>query len=300
MGKKEWIEPSSIQELKLDPDPDPDPSVPPPTNFKILISVLLAADKPAVTFYDGEKLGEDLKVDDPLVKIELHECLTMEHDQPTTDDNCCLLKPFGDKMQLSPYHFFRNVRVKSTSTIDVEVCGLKNIVVQNDENVQDVNSLIYPFGVRPTVDGIPCNINEPYPDFKGSSFFIGSKEALCKNWNNIWIKLNWKDKPSDFTNYYNGFQEPSNGIVDIKQDDFKYLLGILQDQNWKVELPQNQGQNPHLQSVERYRKLFDTYGSSNCTFSTGPFEQTIELNSQFFDLNDEFENLKSTGCWFRC
>ena len=73
------------------------------------------------------------------------------------DESCCILKNDNHPPQIiSFYHFFRNVEVlKNIGTdntrIDVQVCGLKNFIVQNDESLQDVNGPVYPFGVRPKV-----------------------------------------------------------------------------------------------------------------------------------------------------
>ncbi len=66
------------------------------------------------------------------------------------------------------------------TTIDVKVCGVKNVVVQNDENVLDVNAPLVALGVRPKL---------------GSSFFIGSKEIFGKNWQEFWVNVEWKDRP---------------------------------------------------------------------------------------------------------
>ena len=38
-------------------------------------------------------------------------------------------------------------------------------------------------------------------------FYIGSEEIFMKKWSDIYINLNWKDKPADFTDYYNGYQD---------------------------------------------------------------------------------------------
>src|SRR5690606_37001398 len=109
---------------------------------------------------------------------------------------CCLSKAKLEKpnIAISPYHFLQKLKLVD-AFIDVTVCGVKNLIVQNDENLQDVNKPIYPFGPRPKV-GINGFVNG------GANFYIGSKEIFCKNWQKFWINTTWKDKPADFKEHY--------------------------------------------------------------------------------------------------
>ncbi|MFM9908605.1 MAG: hypothetical protein ACKVOW_04620, partial [Chitinophagaceae bacterium] len=71
-GEKEWVEPSIVF-----PPETPDNSVVfsalsgPNNNFTITIKSIVKPDKPAITFFDKEKLKEDFNTNQPLVKIEL-------------------------------------------------------------------------------------------------------------------------------------------------------------------------------------------------------------------------------------
>ena len=142
-GEKEWIEPSTISNLQLVAGVG--------NAFNFLISAKLEADKPAVTFYNKENLIEDFGTDQPLLRVELDDMLKMAF-TVTASPDCCLEKtPETGEHFVSLYHFFRNVTVESNTKIEVSVCGLKNFVVQNDENLMDVNAPIYPFGTRPDV-----------------------------------------------------------------------------------------------------------------------------------------------------
>src|SRR5882757_8572591 len=53
-------------------------------------------------------------------------------------------------------------------------------------------------------------LNDPLQNYSGANligpnFYLGSKEVFCKKWDEIYINLNWKDKPGDFNNYYKGY-----------------------------------------------------------------------------------------------
>ena len=172
-GAEDWIEPTqvklSMQPLNMNAN-----------TFTLKIKISLKEDKPAVTFFNKDVLKEDLGTTLPLVKIELDDEIKIFRGFEASEKKCCLLKDVDNsKRDVSFYHFFRNVKVISTAynqntRIDVKVCGLKNFVVQNDENVMDVNSPIYPFGTRPDVADfdIVNPIKNPPPNVTGPSFYI--------------------------------------------------------------------------------------------------------------------------------
>ena len=228
-GEKEWIEPGEFAETRFDIIPAAFAS-----QFELRISAVLTPDKPAVTFFNKENLKEDFGTALPLVKIELDDHFKIRHrlHHGENENPCCLDTVITDKeTDLSLYHFFRNVEVtgkignnakdhSDETQINVEVCGLKNLVVQNDESMLDVNGQMMPFGSRPRVD---------------SNFYIGSEEILLKQWRDIYVNLNWKDKPVNFKDYYVAYQThllgnpPSNVVT---EDQFKIQLSILQEGNW--------------------------------------------------------------------
>lgn len=231
-GEKEWIEPSEITVIELQPPEELDCDCDPPYPFTLTISVVLEADKPAVTFYNADKLKEDFNTTLPLVKIELDDKIKLEPEsdedetekETDAEEQCCLERdPPEDEPDVSLYHFFRNVIINDT-TIDVEVCGLKNFVVQNDESVQDVNNLVYPFGTRPKV---------------GANFYISSKEIFCKNWIAFGLRFKWKDKPNSLENYYHGYEDFLTGIeiTDFNEDKFFYKPAFLENGIWQAYNP---------------------------------------------------------------
>ena len=148
-GEESWIRPK-IDEIKFEPA-----NISATNEFDFHIDAHLKADMPPVTFYDGEKLGEDLSTELPLVKIELNDSIKLDRRTLNLDDgdgnDCCLNKNEESEMYVSFYHFFRNISILNEATIDVSVCGVKNLIVQNDSSVQDVNGPIFPFGTRPNI-----------------------------------------------------------------------------------------------------------------------------------------------------
>jgi hypothetical protein len=238
-GEKEWMEPSSIVELSLNN------AALPPNQFYLHVILTLKPDKGPVTFYNKEVLGEDFETPNPLVKIQLDDKIKISgislSDVPKSSKskedcciqtpNCCLLK---DEIEgaISLYHFFRNVTInqidKSKPVIQVDVCGLKNFIVQNDESVMDVNSPIMAFGARPKID---------------SNFYIGSEEIFLKKWTNLWINLKWKDLPDNLEDYYVGYQnqfwDPASSTWieqgKIKISNFLTQFSLLEDGKWYLK-----------------------------------------------------------------
>ncbi|HJZ41908.1 MAG TPA: hypothetical protein VJ203_16180 [Bacteroidales bacterium] len=229
-GEKNWIEPTDLPETTFTLLTGISSN-----QFDLTIEAVLSPDIPSVTFYNPENLKEDFGTTLPLVKIELDDRFKIPYHVSDTEDidNCCLTRKSGtDIIPVSLYHFFRHVKVagklgndanddSDETKIQVQVCGLKNFVVQNDESVLDVNGEILPFGSRPKID---------------SNFYLGAEEIFLKKWAKIFINLNWKDKPDNFEKYYEAYQthllgNPPSNIV--KQNDFKIQVSILQDGNWK-------------------------------------------------------------------
>lgn len=222
-GAKEWIKPSQVKKIKVS-------KLLPGGDFAIRMQVLVNDDKPAITFYDKNALLEDFNTNQPLVKFELDDKIKIKRGADLSGHPCCFEEPQGGGRQLiSFYHFFRNVRLIDqtasiygtiyTSGIHVEVCGLRNIVVQNDDSIMDVNSTVMPFGSIPKLQG---------------DFYIGSKEVFCKNWQTISLNWVWKDKPFSLMDYYHGYEDEASGIKQdaFKEDRFRFGSSVLSERSW--------------------------------------------------------------------
>lgn len=236
--------------------------------FVLTINATINPGQPAVTFYDKDSLKEDFDTTQPLVKIELNERLKFDWtitkllpdpDQEgpccDQDESCCLFKNASNLPQtISYYQFFRNITVlknigSDNTRINVQVCGLKNFIVQNDESLQDVNGPVYFFGTRPVVRNFDIYTLPIVHDTanSGPSFYLGSKEVFCKNWKSVRINLNWKDKPNDFREYYKGYvvEDPNATpqVFGLDANHFLIKISSLEEGVWKDEAG--------------FRKLFD-------------------------------------------
>ena len=243
-GEKSWIAPPDDLTIKIESGSKAD-------EFKVVIETTLTSDMPSVTFYNAEVLKEELNTTLPLVKIELNDKLKLIRTFDTTEQqDCCQKKPEEKNQPVSLYHFFRNITLQKGTNIKVQVCGLKNLIVQNDESLQDVNAPIFAFGTRPKV---------------GASFYIGSKEVFSKNWNDVYVNTEWKDRPKSFTKHYEHyaytgfkFEDGSEKIVD---GSFLLDAAVLNNGEWKKDgtrrLFKRNSDEPPLLPSEKEEKAAD-------------------------------------------
>ena len=282
-GEKAWLSPNVTPTFTLNKT-----SI---KTFTITITSILEADQKAVTFYNAEALKEDFDTTQPVVKIELDDKIKLSNHIEVENNIGCCERDFDKKQPISLYHFFRNVTLND-SKIDVQVCGLKNFIVQNDESLQNVNAPIYPFGTRPKVD---------------ANFYIGSREVFCKKWVNVRLNLNWKDKPENFSKHYMGYEkvnvippfDPMNPsaprtIEDKIKDKLKVKIEALEEGIW----------NPKTGLLD---KLFDnspsipipsfglcTHGNlyeQGINISRNDFGVSFVQKQQFSIENPDFKNL---------
>lgn len=370
-GEKAWILPSQVN-ITLTTAP-----------FNLNLEITLAPDLPAVTFFDPEVLEEKLDTNMPVLKVELDQDVKVVCDGIFCQPDCCLerCRP-AEKVELSVYEFLKSFEIANDPTIDVEVCGVKDLIVQNDESLMDVNSAIFPFGTRPDI--MDFNVVNPLklyfinqelidqadtngitaatktqletllsssptdiyrigstqkdlndflatinpasdrdilrvlldtstftPNLVGPNFYIGSKEAFCKAWEQVWININWKDKPSDFNEYYKAYVVKgvgTNKIYGLNEDDFEVNVAMRRDLQWHREQVNNLNidhdlataviiePNPSTNHNNRYlfKSSLDTF---NCTdFYDDPdghptVEQTIQLSSDNFFADSKFQDV---------
>lgn len=265
-GKEAWVQP------KLDDDHLKFGAIGITTSsISIEIIVTLDADDPAVVFYDEEILKEslDLKNPFPTAKIELNPNYKLKRPafgdsgyalktklfaDFVSDDTCCLERPtWDDIVPLSTYTLFKDLVINNVA-IDVEVCGVKNLIVQNDENLQDVNSPILPFGTRPKV-GVDWDVDA------GANFYIGSKEIFCKDWTQFWITTKWKDKPADLAAHYQFYANPDfeDGSAVIEDGSFRFATSMMEDGSWirdeTLKLPVTDTHRDRLKLFDHFEEM---------------------------------------------
>jgi hypothetical protein len=288
-GEKGWVSPAEVPFITLS-------SLAANGAFKFFITAKLLPEQPSVTFYNAEVLKEDLNTSLPIVKIELDDKIKCQQGiEANVAEECCERKSNVKNQLVSLYHFFRNVKISADNDtkIEVSVCGLKNFVVQNDESIQNVNGPVYPFGTRPEVVDFdikaPPSLNTTL-NLIGPNFYIGSKEVFCKKWNDIYINIDWKDKPTNFRDYYKGYLK-DGGVFGLDENKFLVNLSVLEDGQWKKEKKHLAPATVDVQIqgiAFNDRRLFESNGKSAFCVQKNPFPQTIHLNKAFFDLQQQF------------
>ncbi len=219
-------------------------------DFELNLYALIEKDQDAVTFADKGVLGEDFGTTDALVKVQLNDAIKVPLKKfieaagaggtVAPADPCCLRDQEIDCGGLvSFYTFFRNVIILGEGTgIDISVCGVKNLVVQNDDNVLSAKSPFTPFGVKPVVPDFdslhhPPKLGRRY-NLVGPNFYIGSAEVFLKKWTRANINMNWKGVPRHFRNYYRAyFRFWSAWSGNFPKHEVS--LALLQDGNWDRE-----------------------------------------------------------------
>lgn len=224
------------------------------TEKKITFDILvgLEPEAPPVSFYDKSVHKEEYILDQnhPLIKIELDPEIKIAcPNELFGDSDCCLEKGEANaEVMISLYHFFRHLMVQD-ARIDIVACGIRNVIAQNDESVQDINSAIHPFGLRPEIidssiisqlDTVNENAN-----LLGSSFYLGSKEILFKKWDKIRVNTDWNNKPSNFNDYYAAYLKrestPCGVQYGICEEEFKIATFELEDGEWKINDSEEDG-----------------------------------------------------------
>ncbi len=246
-------------------------------NFVLRLHALLKPDQDAVTFADAKALGENFGTTDPLVKVELNDTIKIPLEDYLTaaggvspaggsTDTCCLANPDPScGGQVSFYTFFRNVIVLAAGTgIHVTVCGVKNLVVQNDDNVLSVKKPFTPFGVKPIVPDFdtllyPPPTPPPVPplatvkgyNLVGPNFYIGSAEVFLKKWHRVNVNINWKGVPRHLHKYYRAYIRYK--LAWSKRfPDYQVNLSLLHNGKWDREgLHHHVTWNPYTQHFNR-------------------------------------------------
>lgn len=249
-GKKEWINPSETKITLAGLDT---------TTIAIIIFATLNDKLPPITFLDKaawKTKENDYRPDFPSVRVLLNPSFFIAETDDNASSGCGLQAPKPSGGNVSLYHYLRGLKIANTQ-ISVEVCGVKNLIVQNDENLQDVNSPIYPFSPRPNIPDFSI-INKPdqsqsdptpkpivlasvavipNPEEKnkisqtekenkllsGPNFYIGSQEIFLKNWQEVAINICWKDKPDNLDEYYEAY---GYSKLNTKERTFEKNFGL--------------------------------------------------------------------------
>ncbi|MDR8390611.1 baseplate J/gp47 family protein [Aliifodinibius sp. S!AR15-10] len=182
----------------------------------------LGAEDPSVVRYNQEVLGEPYSTNWPIIKVLLN---TEAENDPFT------------------YQYFKE-RLAGSVTISVDVDGVKNLVLQNDQAVLDASKPFLPFG------------NQPY---LGSNFYVGSWEVFQKKLTSLDIHFKWNELPQGtygFYSHYLGYNDHT-GFVYRSNDEFRIDISLLHEKKWET-------------LKDDARLLTDPDGNSIYTFATLP------------------------------
>jgi hypothetical protein len=160
------------------------------SGVELLLKCHLIPDQDAVVGYNEAVLLQKFKTAQPVLKVEL-----------------------ADTTQSYAYPILQGIELSSIK-IDVDVSGLENLILQNDQTILPVGKNINPFGFRPAL---------------GSNFYIGSREAFSKSLKSLTLQLEWHGLPSGTTGFEKYYEEYSG---DRKNSSFQVKAYFLDDRSW--------------------------------------------------------------------
>lgn len=158
--------------------------------IELILKCHLIPDQDAVVGYSGDVLLQKFLTSQPVMKIEL-----------------------ADTVQSYSYPVLQGIELSSVK-IHVDVKGMENLILQNDQTTLPVGKNINPFGFRPVL---------------GSNFYIGSREVFSKGLESLNIHLEWHGLPTDttgFTAYYSGYTPAKSNA------SFQAKAYFLDDRSW--------------------------------------------------------------------
>ncbi|MFO1430282.1 MAG: baseplate J/gp47 family protein [Candidatus Competibacteraceae bacterium] len=95
---------------------------------------------------------------------------------------------------ITPYQLFRNLVLVGVH-IQVEVTGLKDLQIQNDDTVLDSRKPFEPFGINPSV---------------GSRFYLGHPELVHKKLDQLKFSIEWMGAPQKMEMQYKNYPQTLN------------------------------------------------------------------------------------------
>jgi hypothetical protein len=159
--------------------------------IQLILRCHLIPDQEAVLGYSEEVLLQRFETTQPILKIEL------------TETN-----------QSFAYPIIQGTKVSQVD-LEVDVVGVENLILQNDQSGLPIGKNIHPFGFRPVL---------------GSNFYLGSKEIFSKALSSIKIHTEWHGLPQGnkgFEDHYNGYDGSLNN------GSFKVDAYLLDDKSWE-------------------------------------------------------------------
>lgn len=216
------------------------------TNTKLKLVFRLDRDTDALVNYNQEFLLKKYNTSYPIVRFMI------------------------DVSQAKGHTFYRAItqKVVEKITIKVDVKGVKNVVVENDNGILKTAKPFYPFTTQPV---------------KKSNFYIDYPELFSKNWSSIDINLKWKNTPDSFKEWYKAYinsqkTATSKATFIDEMIDANYYSIVTDDAYFKAE------------KAVYHKAAWDVNPQKQILF-TKASENNFESNIQF--SNTEYEIAKS-------
>ncbi|MGZ4036767.1 MAG: baseplate J/gp47 family protein, partial [Bacteroidia bacterium] len=168
--------------------------------------------------------------------IVIERTLTVDQPAVIPYNQTVLLSPFNTQWPVAksvlntsdtsnPYIYEKlKALVITNAQIFIEVDGVKNLVLQNDQSGVDASKPFQPFGNRPVIT---------------SSFYIGSSEVFSKSISSLDIDITWKGLPdavNGFAGYYQHYI-PAAENANRKNGSFRTNISVLDGKAWKSVVP---------------------------------------------------------------
>ncbi len=112
------------------------------------------------------------------------------------------------------YGAYNDIKSLLVTGVDIRAAayGMKDVVVQNDVAILDNSKEIQPFTAKP---------------YRGSYFYLGSKEIFQKKLDVVGVQMEWADKPlSGFGEHYKNYFSPPSATA-VSENDFTVNAELL-------------------------------------------------------------------------
>ncbi|MFI3220339.1 MAG: baseplate J/gp47 family protein [Methylococcales bacterium] len=263
-SSKDWIEPISTTVI-IEPDVMNEEDTEKKSYSMNLIKWVLVFDEsiPAIAALPIEKAFIDSPY--PILRLLLLPIWKVKADGKN-----------GDAIP-SYYPLFQSLLLERV-LLEVNVHGLKDFQVQNDDTVLNSTKPFEPFGSYPTV---------------GSRLYFGHSELVSKRLKSIDLNLQWMGVPNDLATHYTNYTYPvtttakdatgkdvtTTTQTPIISDNnaFKATLSLL-DQNREVQLTEKEGRDLFEAFLAATDTTAGTSATTPKTISIGSLDETIRAS----------------------
>lgn len=189
-GEEGWIQPQEINAAYYK------------SNGDLVLECTLAESQKPVVAYNEEILLQPIRTKWPVVKVVLN----------TEND--------------ATEYIYRDMNTRKIFSADlrVNVVGVKNLIIQNDDSLLSADKPFEPFTGQPVID---------------SAFYIGSNEIFQKQLDRIDLNITWHALPADTALYPDGFGSlyqyylPHSEATRRQNQSFKVNAALLDKRVWR-------------------------------------------------------------------